>query len=85
VTGYDLLDPKTLAILRAIDEAGRPLKTSEIVEHTELSRQSIAWHIKWRMLYKWLTIVKTERQPNGYGLRFYGITPYGRVRLEEKN
>jgi len=82
VTGYDLLDPKTLAILRAIDEAGRPLKTSEIGEHTELSRQSIAWHIKWRMLNKWLTVVKTERQPNGYGLRVYGITPYGYARLE---
>jgi len=82
VTGADNLGGKTWTILRAVGEAGKPLKTSEIEDRTGIARQSIAKHIRWNMLYKWLKVEEERRQSNGHWIRYYGLTALGTVKLE---
>lgn len=82
MTGADNVSSRTWNILRAIGEAGKPLKTSEIEERTGIARQSIAKHIRWNMLNKWLKVEEEERQSNGHWIRYYSLTPLGFAKLE---
>ena len=82
MTGFDLLDPKTLMILEAIDEAGRSLNFSEIIKRVDLPRQSVIGHVNWRMLHKWLRVEKEETDRNQRPIRYFGITPEGYARME---
>ena len=77
-----LLGGKTVAILQAIGEAGKPLKTSEIEDSTGIARQSIAKHIRWNMLHKYLKVIEERRQSNGHWIRYYGLTALGTAKLE---
>ena len=69
-------------ILHAIGEANRPVQTSDIAKATGMSRQSVAQHIKWRMLHNLVKIVSEERQSNGYHVRYYTLTSRGKEKLE---
>ena len=69
-------------ILRAIGEAHKPVQTSDIARATGMTRQSVAQYIRWRMLHKWVHVIREERQSNGYRVRYYCLTRLGEEKLE---
>ena len=75
-------DDKTMMILKAINDAGRPLRSGEIAEATGLIPTSITRHIDWNMLNVWVEVEAEKKHPrNSRTIKYYGLTPRGNAEL----
>ena len=83
MTGSNWLNWRTQAIVHAIGEAGRPLRSSEIAELTGMHYTGVGKYITWNMRNVWVQVIREETDPrNGHTIKYYGLTPRGAAKLE---
>ena len=83
MTGSNWLNWRTQAIVKAIGEAGKPLKSSEIAEITGLPLTAVGRYINWNMANVWVRVMREETDPrNGHTVKYYGLTSRGAAKLE---
>jgi len=83
LTGSNWLNWKTQAIVKAIGEAGRPLRNSEIAKLTGIHHTAVGRYITWNMRNVWVHVIREETDPrNGHTIKYYGLTPWGAAKLE---
>jgi len=83
LTGSNWMNWRTQAIVKAIGEAGKSLRSSEIAELTGLHYTAVGKYINWNMRNVWVQVTHEETDPrNGHIIRYYGLTPQGAAKLE---
>jgi len=84
LTGSNWMNWRTQAIVKAIGEAGKSLRSSEIAELTGMHYTAVGKYINWNMRNVWVQVAHEETNPRNYHIvKYYGLTPRGAAKLEE--